>query len=195
MTGKTDKYSGCVLELANDGIVEIVCEDEDKKKDLIELISGMQVEHGSCRMGDIATDTHLKEYKKMVDLIDMDRVESTLSVKDYLVFYAMVKGIYEDGMSEAFTELLRQMDMPDVVEKQLNTLSRLEKIKVRAVASYLKKVNCLVCKDVLEELEFTQQRNVISFLKDYFCRKHCLCLLFEKGEAQLDGQVDTVLVI
>lgn len=195
MAGKTDKYSGCVLELANDGIVEIVCEDEEKKKDLIELICGMQVEHGVCRLGDIDTDTHLKEYKKMVDLIDMDRVESTLSVKDYLVFYAMVKGIYEDGMAEAFTELFCQVDMPDVVEKPLNSLSRLEKIKVRAVASYLKQVNCLVCKDVLEELEITQQGNVISFLKNYFCRKQCLCLLFEKGEVQLGEQVDTVLVI
>lgn len=162
---------------------------------MIELIAGLQQENGVCSYDKLDTECHLGEYKKIVDFIDTEKVESTLSVKDYLVFYLMVKGIYKDGIAEEFVQLFEQLGMGDVPEKTLSTLSKVEKIIVRAVAAYLKKVNCLVCKDLLGVLEPEQQKRIISFLEQYFGKNHCLCILFEKEQAMAEEYVDTVLWI
>ena len=66
--GKENKYENCVLEIEDNGIIQIVCENADKKKDFIELVTGTRVEKGLCVLGDVDTKHHLKEYKKKVDL-------------------------------------------------------------------------------------------------------------------------------
>ena len=144
--GKENKYENCVLEIEDNGIIQIVCENADKKKDFIELVTGTRVEKGLCVLGDVDTKHHLKEYKKKVDLIDIEKVDSTLNVKNYLVFYTMVTGVYHNQTIEEMTQLFQRIDMEKILDKTLNDLSRLEKIKVRCLAAYLKQINCSLIK-------------------------------------------------
>lgn len=193
--GKKNKYENCVLEIENNGIIQIVCENADKKKDLIELVTGIQVERGVCVLGEVDTKNHLKEYKRKVDLIDIDKVNSTLNVKNYLVFYTMVTGVYHNQTIDEMTQLFHRIDMEDILDKPLNDLSRMEKIKVRCLAAYMKQITCLVGKDILEDLELKQKENIISFLGEYFRKNHCLCLLIENHQLQTEENVDAVFVI
>lgn len=192
---KENKYENCVLEMEDRGIIQIVCENVDKKKDFIELVTGTRVEKGLCVLGDVDTKHHLKEYKKKVDLVDIEKVNSTLNVKSYLVFYTMVTGVYHNQTIEEMTQLFQRIDMEKILDKTLNDLSRLEKIKVRCLAAYLKQITCLIGKDLLEDLEPEQKQNVISFLEEYFRKKHCLCLLVEKHQIQAEENVDAVFKI
>lgn len=190
----SNKYENCILEIENTGIVEIVCENADKKKDLIELVTGTKVNSGVCVLEDIDTKHHLDEYKRKIDIIDIDRVDSTLNVRNYLVFYTMVTGIYSDKTMDELTQLFYQMGIEDLVDKPLNDLNKAEKIKIRCLASYLKKINCLVGKDLLEDLEPWQKECVLSILKKYFGDNHCLCLLFESNSPE-EKNVDAVFMI
>lgn len=192
--GKKNKYENCVLEIEDNGIVEIVCENPDKKKDLIELITGTQVKRGVCVLGNVNTQHDLDEYKRKVDMIDIDRVDSTLNVKNYLVFYTMVTGVYHDETIEELTQLFYQIGIEDLLDKSLNDLNKVEKIKVRCLASYLKQINCLVGKDLLEDLEPKQKECVLSFLKECFRKKQCLCLLFENVRGY-EKNMDAVFMI
>ncbi len=193
--GKKNRYENCVLEMENNGIVEIVCENEEKRRDLMELVTGTQVERGVCVLGDVDTKHQLKEYKKKVDMVDPDKVDSTLSVQNYLVFYAMVTGAYHNETIEEMTQLFQTIGLEELLDKPINDISRIEKIKVRCLAAYMKRITCLVGKNLLDELEPEQKENIISFLGEYFRKNQCLCLLFENQKWQIKEKVDEVFVI
>lgn len=194
LVGKKNKYEDCVLEIEDSGIIEIICKNAEKKKDLIELISGAQVTSGTCILEDADTNQHLSEYKKIVDIIDLDRVDSTLSVRNYLVFYTMIIGKYCDRTLDELTQLFVQNGIGDLLDKKLNELNIEEKIKVRCLAAYIKRIRCLVGKELLENLGEKQRKCMISFFKKYFCENQCLCILFENINFQEHG-IDTTLVI
>ncbi len=184
-----------MLDMEDDGIVNIVCNNAEQKQALIELVSGLQVKQGVCVLKDMDTIHHLNEYKKKVDVIDIDKVDSTLSVKNYLVFYTMVTGVYRDKTIEEFTQLCEQSGLKDLLDKPINDLDKQDKIKVRCFAAYLKKIDCLVGKDLFVDLECRQKDNILSFISEYFRKKHCLCLLFESSRLQTAESIDAVYVL
>ncbi len=194
LMGKKNRYEGCVLELENDGVVNIVCNNAEQKQDLIELITGTRVQQGICVLGDFDSTHQLSEYKKKVDVVDVEKVDSTLSVKNYLIFYTMVTSVYRDNTIAQFTQLLRRMEMDALLSKPINDLEKAEKIKVRCLAAYLKNIDCLVGKDLMEDLEQRQKENIISFLREYFSKNHCLCLLFENSRLQ-EEDIDSVYIL
>lgn len=191
---RKNKYENCVLEIADNGIVEIVCENAEKKKDLIDLITGTQVKQGRCVLGDVDTLYQPDEYKRKVDLVDIDRVDSTLNVQNYLIFYAMVKGNYHEKTVDEIMQLFEQAGIESLLVKPINGLTKEEKIKIRCLASHMRQISCLVGKDLLEDLEWKQRDRVLSFLKDFFRENQCLCLLFEDAEV-CENKVDAVWVI
>jgi len=169
-----EKYDGCVLDLEDSGIIQIVCDNLEKKRALIDLLTGMQV--------------------RKVDLIDLQKVDSTLTVKNYITFYTMVKGDFHETTTEEVIQLLKQAQIENLLDRTVNDLTKEEKIKIRCLASYMREITCLVGKDLLETLEWRQRDEVLLFLKKFFGNKQCLCLLFEKEE-MCKNKVDSVLVI
>ena len=189
LNGKENEYSSCSLELADSGIVQIVCENANQEAALIALITGTQVEEGRCQLGDTDTRYQLKQYKRKVDMIDMDRLDSTLDVKRYLAFYAMVAGIYDESVQEEIDKQLVGEGLEYLSELALNEIGPLNKIKVRAVASCLKHIQCLVGRDLLTELTREQQDVVLTFLKEHIVKKQGLCLLFEQEPRKDIGEI------
>lgn len=120
----------------------------------------------------------------MVDVIDMEKIDSTLTVKNYVVFYAMITGIYSDKTIDKLTELLLQNEMEDVLDSPVNSLSNIEKIKVRCLAAYMKHISCLVGKGLLDGLEQMQKETFYAFLREYFIQNQCICLLFDNMQGQ-----------
>lgn len=139
-------------------IVHIIYNDIDKRDNLISLI----------------------RQQKKIDVIDIAKIESNLTVKNYIVFYAMVTGVYHDKTIAELTSLLIQNEMGDVLDTVVNKLSNIEKIKVRGIAAYMKQINCLVGKEILDELEEMQRKEIMEFLEKNFVKNDCSCLLFEK---------------
>lgn len=194
LEGKRNRYDSCELEFDNNGIVEILCENNAKRKALMELIAGVENINGVSTLDYVDTLKDPEEYKKRVDMIDPEKIVSTLNVKNYIVFFAMVMGIYHESTIEELTNLLCQNGMEDLLDKSVNELSREEKIKVRCIASCLKQVECLVGKDILEDLEPVQIEGMLKFLREHFCDKQCVCLLFE-NKRMAESSVNEVYTI
>lgn len=186
-------YQNCLIETQEGGIVHVICDDPQKKNDLITLIGGRQISGGICVLNGVDTKAHLEEYKKKVDVIDIEKIESTLKVKDYIVFYAMVTDIYSEDFAEKLKTVLIENDMEYVWNTKVNELSNIEKIKVRCIAAYLKQVRCLVGKNLLNGLDQIQRETFYAFLKEYFIKSHCLCLLFDN--IQKNEEYDRILIV
>lgn len=172
----------------------MICDDEEKRENLIALIGGMCSSGGICVLDGVDTKEHLKEYKKKIDVVDLDRVDSTLTVKNYIMFYAMVTGIYSDKTVDILTELLAQNEMENVMDTPVNKLGNIEKVIVRCMAAYMKHISCLVGKGLLDGLNRVQQEEFYTFLKQYFIPEHCLCLLFDSGQHSADSGDEIFLI-
>ncbi len=160
----------------------------------MELIAGIELENGVSALDGADTLVSPEEYKKRVDMIDPDKIVSTLNVRNYIIFYAMVTGVYHDNTSEELTALFGQIGMQELLEKPVNELSREDRIKIRCMASRLKNVKCLVGKDMLEDLEPGQIDEMLQFLGKHICDRKCVCLLFEKKQVQESGIKDVYTV-
>lgn len=79
----------------------------------------------------------------------------------------MVMGVYENDTIQEFTTLFQQIGMDRILDKPINELNKLEKIKVRSIAAYVKKSECLVGKDLLGEFNVEQQEDIITFFEKY----------------------------
>lgn len=139
-------------------IVHITCNDMDKRNNLISLVGK----------------------KKKIDIIDIEKINSNLTVKDYIVFYTMVTSVYHDNTIDELTSLFIQNEMEYMLDTMVNALSHIEKIKIRCIAAYMKQINCLVGKGLLDELEQNQKEEFVKFLEENFVKNYCLCLLFDK---------------
>lgn len=185
ITLKEEKtYQQCFIESHEGEIIHIICDDAEKRNDLIALISGKKSDSGVCALNGINTKADLEQYKKKVDMIDLKKVNSTLTVKDYIVFYAMVTGIYHEKTIEELNSLLMKNQMEHLLDTPVNALSNIEKIKVRCIAAYMKQVNCLVGEDLLSELDWLQKEAFYEFLEEYFIKEHCLCVLFDNMQEE-----------
>lgn len=193
MTGEST-YEHCIIETHGGGILHVICSDTEKKEKLISLIGGTQKDGGISVLDGVDTKEHLKEYKKMVDVIDIEKIDSTLTVKNYIVFYAMVTGIYSDKTIDKLTELLLQNGMENVLDMPVNALSDMEKIKVRCLAAYMKHISCLVGKGLLDCLEQMQKDTFYDFLREYFIQNQCMCLLFDNMQCQ-ENEFGKVVIV
>ena len=77
LMGKKNQYDNCVLDINNKGIIYIVCKNAEQKQALMDLVIH-----------------YFKKHNKKVDVIDIDKIDSDLCVRNYLVFYTMVMGVY-----------------------------------------------------------------------------------------------------
>lgn len=176
---KKNKYQDCKLNLNSGDIVRIICENELQKRDLIRLLNGTEQGAGLCVLGEADTIKSLEEYKRKIDFIDMERVNSHLSVKNYLTFFMMVTGIYRDETVKKLEKVFKEAGLFSIMEVSLNELQLVDKIKVRCLAAYLKGIECLVGNDLLEHLERKEKEEVVSFINRFFGRENCICLLLE----------------
>lgn len=181
-----EKYENCNIEFAGTEIVGVVCENTVKRKAMISLIAGYDQTLGNCMLNDISMQYTPQAYKKMVDYIDLNRVDSTLTVKNYLTFYAMVAGVYSSDTIVDATNVLVAMGMQQLSNVRINDLEKADKIIVRCIAAYLKQIKCLVSDNILEGLDKEQRDKVLRFLNEYFIKKQCVCLLFESRKKTLD---------
>lgn len=172
------------METAPGGIVYVFCPKEEKQKELIALLSGKKTDQGVCILDGMNSKEHLGEYRKKIDVIDRSKIVSTLTVQKYLIFYTMVTGIYGEETQRNITSMLKENGMEQEKNQVVNELKDLEKIKVRCIASRLKKIRCLVGKNLLDELNEEQRENLSFFLKKNFLQEQCLCLLVDSTQQE-----------
>lgn len=183
------------MKIEGEKVVVFICADEERKEAMIELLSGKSITAGECTLNHINIRKNIKDYKKKVDYINPKGISSELTVRNYLIFYGMVSGVYYEGMIDEFSELLAELEMEEVLDKKVSELSRQEQILVRCIAARLKKVELLLGNHILENKTADEQKQLLNFLDQYFIKKSCMCILFENQKEDVDKVIDEVMLI
>ena len=135
-----------------------------------------------CIMDGVSTQEQLNEYRKKIDVVDLNKISSTLTVKNYIVFYSMITNIYSNDTIKELEKLLLENNKDEIVDTPINQLNNIDKIIVRCLLSHMKHINCLLGKNLLDNLSQPQKDIFITFLNEYFTKNHCLCLLFDEKQ-------------
>lgn len=162
---KAHTYEELELQFDEAKTVMFVMENKGQRENLLLLLLGKKQNLGNCAIADSSVLTDMKAYKKKMDYIDPQKIDSDLSVKKYLVFFSMVSGVYGEDTVEKITKLLQQIDLEEKLDASVNDLSRQEKILVRSIAASLKEVDLLVADRVLVEGKKEENKQLVSFLK------------------------------
>lgn len=120
-----------------------------------------------------------------IDVVDISKLDSSLTAKDYFVFYAMLSGIYSQELVNRFNDLLVQLELQHITNACLSTLSKVERIIVRCLASYLKNTDCFLGVDLLTGMNKLEQKKLIDFLQFFLVEQGCICLLLESESVQM----------
>lgn len=176
-------------------VVVVICEDEETQQQLISLMSGCGEMEGSCVLDGISINEDRKIYKKNVDFINTEAIDSELTVKDYLIFYTMVSANYHKDILEEVTKLFYEIHKEDIMDKKINELSEQNRIIVRCVAAHLKNVKLLLGKNLLEIKTEEEKKELLEFLQKYFVENSCYCILFEEHKKCADHMVNDVIQI
>lgn len=162
-----------ILSLLNKyKILVIVCGKKEYEQQLISLLTkSMEYEKH--------TDDERNLYQKKIDYIDPERIDSALKVRDFLIFYAMVSQNYNECIFEKQIHEFCKLCKEDIMEKSVNELSRQDKIVVRCMIAYMRKVKILFGKDFLKEVTKEERERLTIFLKKYFVDNSSRCILLE----------------
>ena len=193
---KAYTYEELDLQFDEAETVMFVMENKRQREDLLALLLGKKRNLGNCAIANASVLTDIKEYKKKIDYIDPQKIDSNMSVQKYLVFFAMLCGVYSEDTVDKVAKQLKKIKMAEKLDEIVNHLSRQEKILVRSIAASLKEVDLLVADQILLEGQKEENRRLVSFLKENFVNQDCLCILVEDKEKPVDETiVDKIIII
>lgn len=193
---KAYTYEELDLQFDEAETVMFVMENKRQREDLLALLLGKKRNLGNCAIANASVLTDIKEYKKKIDYIDPQKIDSNMSVQKYLVFFAMLCGVYSEDTVDKVAKQLKKIKMEEKLDEIVNHLSRQEKILVRSIAASLKEVDLLVADQILLEGQKEENRRLVSFLKENFVNQDCLCILVEDKEKPVDETiVDKIIII
>ena len=179
---QNEKSGRCLIETHEGGVVQIICADTQKRDELISLMCGNSSNGDICILDGVSTKEQIKEYRKKIDVIDLNKISSTLTVKNYIIFYLMITNMYNNNTVKQLEALLIENNKQEILDTPINELSNIDKIIVRCLLSHMKHISCLLGKSLLNELSQPQKDIFVTFLNEYFTKNHCLCLLFDEKQ-------------
>lgn len=167
------------LTVSRHDVLIYPCDSPVMRAKLLSIMSGKECCDGECIVENISSKDNKGQYKKVVDCVDPEEIDSDLSVRDYLLFYAMISNNYTPELAGEIDTLLRKCNRENILLKGVNELLAEEKIMVRCIASYIKGIKLLIGNCLLEKLDGGKREVLISFLNFLFSGQETYCVLLE----------------
>lgn len=167
------------LTVNQHGVFVYPCDNSPLRRILLLVMRGKECGKGECVVENISSKDNREQYKRIVDCVDPKEIDSELTVRDYLFFYAMILNCYTMELAEKIRTLLVECGKEDILPQGVNELLSEEKIMVRCIASYIKGVKLLIGNCLLQELDEDKKEVLIAFLNQLFSGRDTYCVLLE----------------
>lgn len=151
---------------------------------------------GEIILHDISLQQNIVKYRHSVDLVSGDdRLNSSLSVIDYIVFFCMVSGNYDENTMWKINRVLKELGLFKIKKESMNKLPKEKQIKIRCIAAYLKEVKLLICDDIMKDISADERQNIYLLLKNYFVKRECVCLLISNDSDSIKKFTNQILFL
>lgn len=87
------------------------------------------------------------EYKRMIDVIGAEEMDSSLSCQEYIYLYCMLRKGYQPSIKQRLEQLLLELHITELKEEKVKNLSKGQFCIIRSLAAYLQGCRVLVMKN------------------------------------------------
>lgn len=159
----------------------VVSQKGDEAERLCRILRGDDTVSGECLVNHISSRSDRAEYVKLVECLDTKEMQSQLSVRDYLFFYAMVSGCYKVETDDTIRHFFRMAKQEEILQQKIDALDQEKKIMVRFLVAYLKGVRVFIGNSLLETLETEGAiKKVLEFMQHFATMYGIQCIMLEE---------------
>lgn len=88
------------------------------------------------------------DYNRMIDVIEIEEMDSSLSCQEYIYLYCMLRKGYQPSIKQRLDQLFLELGITELREEKVGNLSKGQFCIIRSLAAYLQGCKVLVLKNV-----------------------------------------------
>ncbi len=173
-------------------MIGIVCSKKEIIGYLLALLSGKRLPEGTIWLNGISSE-HSALYKKNIDVITDNFLDSSLSVLNYTRMYSMISGIYSAQIISDIEQELDKYQLGIYKEMPMKQLKHSEQLLIRLLLASMRNSQLLLC-DNITRLTLETERT-IQLLREFALSKKCCCILLEEDTANINHLADKLIYI
>lgn len=151
------------------GVVALLGENGAGKSTLLRLIAGFyEPDMGEILLNGVAPAKKRIEYLKMVGYVpEIAALYGEMTVYDFLDLATRIRNLHDQQRQERLAEVVRRMDLNDVLEQKNETLSKGYKKRVALAAALLAEPQLLLLDEPTDGLDPNQKQILRQIIRTY----------------------------
>lgn len=160
-------------------------QNEDSLQEFIQIMeSGCSENNTVIRIDSWNQKESWTEYKRMIDIIGAEEINSSLSCQEYIYLYCMLRKGYQPSIKQRLEQLLLELHIAELREEKVNNLSKGQFCIIRSLAAYLQGCRVLVLKNVWE-IYTENEKKVFYHIWQRFLSCEGIGLVLSTSEGEL----------
>ena len=164
---------------------------EHHRNAFVEILKGRVEKNVTIQLEDIIQSKDVLEYRRNIDVIANVKIESTLSCREYVYMYCMIRQGYNTTTEEGFDLLLENVHLEEMKDKKMGELSSGWQTIIRGIAAYLQGCKLIVLQDGMESY-LEEEKYVIYNLIEMYMKKQGICLVLSTSLSELKDITDLI---
>lgn len=193
---QVNALNGVNLKIAQGKIVGLLGQNGAGKSTLVRLLSGvMRPNKGTAKLNGYDLINQTEMVKRITGLLPEEyALYEKLSIWEYIEFIATLYDLPPNILKERFTELTTKLDVYDLRQRLIETLSKGQKQKVAIIAALIHEPDILFLDEPLANLDIKAQRTVRDIIASYKT-KNRIILIATHLLANVQQSCDDIIII
>lgn len=178
--GQKDKQ----IIIQNGTVAGLCFPNDDSLQEFIHIMEGRCSDNATViRVDSLSQKEDWTDYKRMIDIIGIDEMDSSLSCQEYIYLYCMLRKGYQPSIRQRLDQLLLELHITELREEKMENLSKGQFCIIRSLAAYLQGCRVLVLKNVWGICTENEKKVFYHFWKRFLgCEGIGLVLSTSEGE-------------
>ena len=139
----------------------------------------------------IRAEENVSEYKRKVDVFPEEKIESSLSCKEYVYMYCMLRNGFCNEIEEQFEKRLKELHIEYLSKMKLEELKFGVQVMIRCIADQLIGIRLLIAQNEIF-FENSKEARDLKRVFEQFKREKGIGLLLSTNRKQLEALADVI---
>ncbi|SES77673.1 hypothetical protein [[Clostridium] polysaccharolyticum] len=149
------------------------------------------VKDNCVELDGIRAKENLREYKRKVDVLPKEKIESSLSCKEYVYMYCMLRNEFCNEIGEKFEKRLKELHIEYLSKMKLEELKFGFQVMIRCIADQLIGIRLLIAQNEIF-FENSKEARDLKRVFEQFKREKGIGLLLSTNRKQLEALADVI---
>lgn len=145
MTGQKDNQ----IIIQNGTVAGLYFSNDDSLQEFVHIMEDRCSEKSAMiQVDSLNKKDNWIDYNRMIDVIEIEEMDSSLSCQEYIYLYCMLRKGYQPSIKQRLDQLFLELGITELREEKVGNLSKGQFCIIRSLAAYLQGCKVLVLKNV-----------------------------------------------